>query len=45
MLSSDLFFTVNSQDPPVKIVRKFLHLLDQSDVDFAEELGELTFSV
>ncbi|CAB4017386.1 ras GTPase-activating IQGAP1, partial [Paramuricea clavata] len=28
----------NSQDPPIKIVRKFLHLLDQSNVDFEEEL-------
>jgi hypothetical protein len=31
---------VSSQDPPIKIVRKFLHLLDQSDVDFGEELGK-----
>ena len=30
---------VNLKDPPVKIVRKFLHLLDQSDLDFEEELG------
>jgi hypothetical protein len=25
-------------NPPVVTVRKFLHLLDQSDLDFAEEL-------
>ena len=34
------FFIVNSQNPPIKIVRKFLHLLDQSSVDFEEELGK-----
>ena len=33
-------FSVNSQNPPIKIVRKFLHLLDQSNVDFEEELGK-----
>ena len=27
------------EDPPVTTVRRFLHLLDQSDADFAEELG------
>lgn len=27
------------QDPPVKTVRKFLHLLEHSDADFEEELG------
>ena len=31
---------MNSQNPPIKIVRKFLHLLDQSNVDFEEELGK-----
>ena len=31
---------VSMQDPPVKTVRKFLHLLQHSDVDFEEELGE-----
>ena len=37
------FFLVNSQNPPIKIVRKFLHLLDQSNVDFEEELGKQAF--
>ena len=27
------------QDPPCKTVRKFLHLLEHSDADFEEELG------
>ena len=27
-------------DPPVKTVRKFLYLLEHSDADFEEELGE-----
>lgn len=31
--------TVSMQDPPVKTVRKFLHLLEHSDADFEEELG------
>ena len=30
---------VSMQDPPVKTVRKFLHLLEHSDADFEEELG------
>lgn len=31
--------SVSMQDPPVKTVRKFLHLLEHSDADFEEELG------
>ena len=38
-----LFVSVSTADPPVKTVRKFLHLLEHSDADFEEELG--TFSV
>ena len=30
---------VSMQDPPCKTVRKFLHLLEHSDADFEEELG------
>uniref|UniRef100_A0A670KGF8 IQ motif containing GTPase activating protein 1 n=1 Tax=Podarcis muralis TaxID=64176 RepID=A0A670KGF8_PODMU len=30
--------TVNAEDPPMAVVRKFVHLLDQSDQDFQEEL-------
>ncbi|XP_041074214.1 ras GTPase-activating-like protein IQGAP1 [Polyodon spathula] len=29
---------INAQDPPMAVVRKFVHLLDQSDQDFQEEL-------
>uniref|UniRef100_A0A8C5PW43 IQ motif containing GTPase activating protein 1 n=1 Tax=Leptobrachium leishanense TaxID=445787 RepID=A0A8C5PW43_9ANUR len=29
---------INSTDPPMAVVRKFVHLLDQSDQDFQEEL-------
>uniref|UniRef100_A0A8C5Q8B6 IQ motif containing GTPase activating protein 2 n=1 Tax=Leptobrachium leishanense TaxID=445787 RepID=A0A8C5Q8B6_9ANUR len=29
---------INSEDPPLNVVRKFVHLLDQSDLDFQEEL-------
>lgn len=30
--------SVNAEDPPMIVVRKFVHLLDQSDQDFQEEL-------
>lgn len=29
---------VSAEDPPMAVVRKFVHLLDQSDQDFQEEL-------
>ncbi|KAK7912631.1 hypothetical protein WMY93_012842 [Mugilogobius chulae] len=29
---------INADDPPMGVVRKFVHLLDQSDQDFQEEL-------
>lgn len=29
---------VNADNPPMAVVRKFVHLLDQSDQDFQEEL-------
>ncbi|MEE6503311.1 hypothetical protein FKM82_004796 [Ascaphus truei] len=29
---------INANDPPMAVVRKFVHLLDQSDQDFQEEL-------
>ncbi|CAH2297228.1 ras GTPase-activating IQGAP2 isoform X1, partial [Pelobates cultripes] len=29
---------INSDDPPLNVVRKFVYLLDQSDLDFQEEL-------
>lgn len=30
-----------ADNPPLNVVQKFVHLLDQRDKDFAEELGEL----
>ena len=32
---------VQVTQPPASTVRKFLALLEQSDIDFSEELGEL----
>nr|XP_033785202.1 ras GTPase-activating-like protein IQGAP2 isoform X2 [Geotrypetes seraphini] len=29
---------ISSENPPLNVVRKFVHLLDQSDLDFQEEL-------
>ncbi|GCC43368.1 hypothetical protein chiPu_0027398 [Chiloscyllium punctatum] len=29
---------INAEQPPMAVVRKFVHLLDQSDQDFQEEL-------
>lgn len=29
---------INAENPPMAVVRKFVHLLDQSDQDFQEEL-------
>ena len=40
LLSLARFVVLVSADrPPVETVRKFLHLLDHSDLDFSEELG------
>lgn len=32
------FLAVGSENPPLTVIRKFVHLLDQSDLDFQEEL-------
>lgn len=32
------FPAVGSENPPLSVIRKFVHLLDQSDLDFQEEL-------
>lgn len=32
------YSTVSAEEPPMAVVRKFVHLLDQSDQDFQEEL-------
>lgn len=37
-LTCGFFLSVNAEDPPMIVVRKFVHLLDQSDQDFQEEL-------
>lgn len=31
---------MHADDVPLSVVRKFAHLLDQSDTDYAEEIGE-----
>ena len=33
-------FTVEVDQPPTAAVRRFLDLLEQSDIDFSEELGK-----
>lgn len=32
-------FSVNNANPPLPVVQRFVHLLDFSDVDYAEEIG------
>ena len=32
-------FSVYEPNPPLNVVRRFVHLLDTSDADYAEELG------
>ncbi|KAI4540087.1 hypothetical protein MG293_009128 [Ovis ammon polii] len=32
------FLAVGSENPPLRVIRKFVYLLDQSDLDFQEEL-------
>ena len=34
------FVAVHDENPSLAVVRKFVHLLDASDNDYAEELGE-----
>ena len=37
-------FPVHGENPTLSVVRRFVHLLDQSDVDYSEEVGkEVTF--
>lgn len=31
--------SVNNANPPLPVVQRFVHLLDFSDVDYAEEIG------
>ena len=30
---------MHGEEPPLNVVRKFVHLLDMSDVDYEEEIG------
>lgn len=32
--------SVNDANPPLPVVQRFVHLLDFSDMDYAEEIGE-----
>ena len=32
-------FVVHGENPPVGVVRKFVHLLDLGDTDYTEEIG------
>ena len=32
--------SVYGDNPPVSVVRKFVHLLDMGDVDYEEEIGK-----
>ena len=39
-ISSILFVSVYEANPPLNVVQRFVHLLDTSDADYAEELGK-----
>uniref|UniRef100_A0A8C4T022 IQ motif containing GTPase activating protein 2 n=1 Tax=Erpetoichthys calabaricus TaxID=27687 RepID=A0A8C4T022_ERPCA len=39
LLTYNFFTTAGAENPPLNVVRKFVHLLDQSDLDFQEELN------
>ena len=34
-----MFVLVYEANPPLNVVQRFVHLLDTSDADYAEELG------
>ena len=34
------YLLVYGDNPPVSVVRKFVHLLDMGDVDYEEEIGK-----
>jgi len=40
----DIFFPAGVENPPLPVVQRFVHLLDQRATDFAEEIGELLTS-
>ena len=42
MITCFLFLAAQDENPPLAVVRKFVHLLDASDNDYAEELGMVT---
>ena len=35
-----MFVSVYEANPPLNVVQRFVHLLDTSDADYAEELGK-----
>ncbi len=39
-VESACFLSVHGTDPPVALVRKYVHLLDQGDLDYTEEIGK-----
>ena len=41
-LSHILFLPISvyEENPPLNVVQRFVHLLDTSDADYAEELGQ-----
>ena len=34
-----IFFSVHGNNPPLSVVRRFVHLLDIGDLDYTEEIG------
>ena len=38
-------FSVYEENPPLSVVQRFVHLLDTSDADYAEELGQYGSSI
>ena len=41
-VSQLLFVSVYGEKPAITVVRRFVHLLDIGDIDYNEEIGQLT---
>ena len=39
LFSYIVFSAVHGEEPPLNVIRKFVHLLDMSDIDYEEEIG------
>lgn len=39
-LEFEFLISVYEENPPLAVVQRFVHLLDTSDADYAEELGK-----